>query len=59
MLIIVKFILCLNKNYHLREKNYRILLAQIIQSQLTQNFNNYLARYIYFNFDIMLQIKMI
>ncbi len=34
-------------------------LAQIIQSQLIENLTNNIARYIYFNLDMTLQIKVI
>ena len=58
-LIIVGFIPSFSQNHFLKEKSYQMLLAQIIQSQLTENPPNNIARYICFNLDMTSWIKII
>ncbi len=58
-LIVVSLIVSLSRNHFSGEKGYRMLLAQIIQSQLTEDSTNSIARSIRFNLDMTLRIKMI
>lgn len=53
-LLIVSFIMSLSKNHLLREKCHRMPLGQIMQSQLTKNLTNSIAKCIRFNLDITL-----
>ncbi len=56
---VVGLIPSFNRNYLFGEKSYRMPSAQIIQSQLTKNSTNSIAKNICFNWDMTLQIKMI
>ena len=53
------FIPSFSKNHFSGEKDDWMLLAQIIQSELTENFTNNIARNIRLNLDITFQIKKI
>ena len=53
------FLPSLGWNYLYEEKAYRMALAQIIQSQLTENLTNSIAQSIHLNSDMTLWIKMI
>ena len=55
----MRFVLCFSKNYLLGKKGHQISLVQIIQSLLTENSTYCIAKSIYLNLDIILQIKMI
>ena len=48
-----------NKNYLFGEIRYWMPLALTIQAQLTENFIYNMAQNIYFNLNVILQIKMI
>ena len=58
-LALVALIPSLGWNHLSGKKGYRILLARIIQDQLTENLTNSIARSICFNSDMTLRIKMI
>ncbi len=58
-LAVVGLIPSFYRNHLSEKKSYRILSAQIIQGQLTENSTNSIARNIRLNLDMMLQIKMI
>ena len=52
-LIIIGLLRCFSKSSLLREKYYLILLVQIIENQLNKNSTNSVAKYIYFNLNII------
>ncbi len=58
-LTVMGLIPSLNRNHLSEEKGYRVSLAQIIRSQLTENSTNGIAQNIYLNLDITLRIKII
>ena len=58
-LTVMSLISNLSWNYLSQEESYRMLLARIVQGQLTENFTNSIAWYIYLNPDMTFQVKVV
>ena len=52
-LTIIDFVLNFGRNYLFKEKNYRIVLIQVIKNQLIKNSNICIAKNIFLNINII------